>query len=188
MELSDRKLQSQRRTEARSAKNRAEREALLYAPEREDERLTSSSVLHLEQPKKYYVLPDPGREARLARKRENLAKMEALEEEHRRNALHTLYVNAGDFITTGAQLDATIDRVFDDWDQFTNDSKPGMNIWNIGYPETVAQLLAKSDQTSRRGSINKKATDDTNYNADITRARMRKIAEELTGGKMLDTP
>lgn len=181
VELNNRKQQLDRYRDAKSKKNIAEREALLSAPEREDERLTTPSVLQSEKPTRHHFLPDPNREARLARKQNNLAKMEAMRQENRRNALHTLYVNAGDFITTGAQLDATIDRVFDDLKQFSNDSKKGLNIWNLGYPETVQQLLAKTNNTPGR-----KAVDSAEGTAGVTRERMRRIAEELTGGKMQD--
>ena len=181
IELSNRKQEQERRLVLRSRKRQAERKVVLEAPEREDERLTAPSVLQSELPEKHHVLPDPDREARLARKRQNVAKMQAMREVNRRNALHTLYVNAGNFITTGAQLDSTIDRVFDDLSQFSNDTKPGANVWNLGFPETVQQLLAKANQTS-----GKKALDAAEGNAGITRERMRKITEELTGGKMAD--
>ncbi|KAK4692858.1 hypothetical protein P7C71_g4425, partial [Lecanoromycetidae sp. Uapishka_2] len=180
-ELSIRKQRTDRRLHALKEKRQAERNNLLGAPEREDERLTNPSVLQSERPIGHHSLPDPNREARLARKRDNVAKIEAMRQENRRNALHTLYVNAGDFITTGAQLDATIDKVFDDLDQFKNDATPGLNIWNLGYPETVQQLLAKANHVPGR-----KAVDSAEGSAGVTRERMKRIAEELTGGKMLD--
>lgn len=108
--------------------------------------------------------------------------MEAMRAEHRRAALHNLYVNAGSFITTASQLNATIDKVFDDNSQFTNDSTPGLNIWNLGFPETVQQLLARE-----AGGSGRKAVDSAEGNAGMTRERMRKIAEELTGGKLDDS-
>lgn len=182
LDLSNRKQQTDRYLDTRSEKRQAERHVLLNAPEREDERLINPSVLQSEKATRHHFLPDPNREARLARKRENLAKMEVMRQENRRNALHTLYVNAGDFITTGAHLDATIDKVFDDSDQFENDSKKGLNIWNLGYPETVQQLLAKANHVPGR-----KAVESAEGTAGVTRERMRRIAEELTGGKMLDT-
>ncbi|KAK3178127.1 hypothetical protein OEA41_000260 [Lepraria neglecta] len=181
IELSNRKQRQDRWLAARSNKKQADRNALLSAPERDDERLTNPSVLQSEMPEKHHALPDPDREARLARKRQNVADMEAMREGNRRNALHTLYVNAGNFITTGAQLDSTIDKVFDDLNQFNNDSTAGANVWNLGFPETVQQLLGKANQTP-----GKKAIDAAEGNAGITRERMRKIAEELTGGKMED--
>ena len=107
--------------------------------------------------------------------------MAAMREETRRNALHTLYVNAGDFITTGKQLDGVIDRAFDDNSQFRSDSSEGVNIWNLGYPETVQELLRKVNKSGRQTAL-----DSAEGNEMVTRERMRKIGEELTGGKMLE--
>ena len=182
IELNNRKQHKDRFLAARSAEKQAIRKALLEAPEREDERLTNPSILQSRIPQRHHALPDPNREARLARKRQNVAKMEAMRVEHRRAALHNLYVNAGSFITTAAQLNATIDNVFDDNSQFTNDSTPGLNIWNLGFPETVQQLLAKEE-----GRPGRKAMDSAEGNAGVTRDRMRRIAEELTGGKLDNT-
>ena len=181
IELNNRRQRQDRWLMARSKKSQAERNMLLDAPEREDERLTNPSVLQSEMPERHHALPDPDRGARLARKRQNVANMEAIREENRRNALHTLYVNAGNFITTGAKLDSTIDRVFDDQSQFNNDNTGGVNIWNLGFPETVQQLLVKANRAP-----GKKAMDAAEGNAGVTRERIRKVAEELTGGKMED--
>ena len=182
LELSIRKQQKDRFVASRSAKKQANRKALLEAPEREDERLTNPSVPQSQIPQRHHAIPDPNREARLARKRQNVANMEAMRAEHRRAALHNLYVNAGSFITTASQLNATIDKAFDDNSQFTNDSTPGLNIWNLGFPETVQQLLGKKE-----GSSGRKAMDSAEGNAGMTRERMRRIAEELTGGKLDDS-
>ena len=165
-----------------AAANSRIREKLLYAPERDDVRLTNPSVLSNQLPTKHRGLPDLARPARLAVKSQNVADMAAMREENRRNALHTLYVNAGDFITTGKQLDWVIDRAFDDNSQFRTDSSEGVNIWNLGYPETVQKLLGKVNKNGRRQT----ALDSAEGNEIVTRERMRKLGEELTGGKMLE--
>ena len=169
-----------RKSITRAANSRV-REKLLYAPERSDVRLTNPTVLSNQQPTKHHALPDPTRSARLAVKSQNVADMAAMREETRRNALHTLYVNAGDFITTGKQLDGVIDRAFDDNSQFRSDSSEGVNIWNLGYPETVQELLRKVNKSGRQTAL-----DSAEGNEIVTRERMRKIGEELTGGKMLE--
>ena len=181
IELSNRKQRKERFLSARSAQRQAERKILLEAPEPEDERLTSPSVLQSEIPQRHHVLPNPNREARLARKRQNVASMQAMRKENRRTALHNLYVTAGSFITTPEQANAMIDQVFDDQNQFTNDSTPGLNIWNLGFPETTAQLLGQSS-----GIVGRKAIDAAEGKAELNRERMRRITEELTGGKLAD--
>lgn len=180
-ELRQRKHEIDRRTSIVRAANSRNRENLLYARERKDVRLTNPSVLSTQQPTKHHSLPDPTRSTRLEAKSQNVADMAAMREETRRNALHTLYVNAGDFITTGKQLDGVIDRAFDDNSQFRSDSSEGVNIWNLGYPETVQELLGKVNKRGRQTAL-----DSAEGNEIVTRERMRKIGEELTGGKMLD--
>lgn len=180
-ELRQRKKETDRARTITSAANFRTREKLLYAREREDVRLTNPSVLSNQQPAKIHALSDPNRPARLAVKSQNVADMAAMREETRRNALHTLYVNAGDFITTGEQLDGVIDRAFDDNSQFRSDSSEGVNIWNLGYPETVQQLLRKANKSGKQTAL-----DSAEGNEIVTRERMKKIGEELTGGKMLE--
>ena len=169
-----------RRSITRAVNSRI-REKLLYARERSDVRLTNPSVLSTQRPTKHHALLDPTRSARLAVKSQNVADMAAMREETRRNALHTLYVNAGDFITTGKHLDGVIDRAFDDNSQFRGDSSEGVNIWNLGPPETVQELLRKANKSGRQTAL-----DSAEGNEIITRERMKKIGEELTGGKMLE--
>ena len=178
IELQHRDARTTRQMAERSSRRLARNIALRDAPEREDQRLTHPSVLNADLPSKHGGLPDPGREERLARKRENVARMQAMREERRRQDLHTLYVNAGNFITTPAQLDQAIDKAFDDMSQFSNELRPGLNVWNLGLPETVQELLK-----SRTGSSDN-AIVLADENAEITRERLGKIAEELTGGKM----
>lgn len=180
VELHHRDARTTQQMAERSARRQAKNIALRDAPEREDERLTHPSVLVVGQTMKARGLPDPGREARLMRKRENVARTLALQEERRRAKLHTLYVNAGSFITTRAQLEQTIDKVFDDNKQFENDKRPGLNVWNLGLPETVQELLGN------RTGPSAKAIDPTDESAVIMRERMNRIAEELTGGKLED--
>lgn len=180
VELDQRKAKTDQFLEARSRRKQIDRQIRLTEPEREDERLTSPSVMQSETPKMHHILSDPNREARLARKRENVIRTEAMRQEERRDKLHTLYVNAGSFITTDKQLNSMIDKVFDDQDQFRSDQKPGLNMWNLGLPETVSQLLSQANKDPR----SQKAMASAEGNSNITRERMNRIAEELTGGKM----
>ena len=180
-ELRQRRHESDRKTAIMKAANARIREKLLYARERRDVLLTSPSVLSTQQPTKYHRLPDPSRPARHAVKSQNVADMAAMREEARRSALHVLYVNAGDFITTDEQLDGVIDKAFDDNSQFRSDGDEGLNIWNLGSPETVQELLGKVNKTGRQTALDSAAGNEI-----ITRERIRKIGEELTGGKMLE--
>ncbi len=180
-ELRQRKHEIDRSTAITKAANKRLREKTLYARERKDVWLTSPSVLSTQQPTRHHGIPDPNRSARLAAKSQNVSDMAAMREEARRNALHTLYVNAGNFITTGKQLDGVVDNIFDDDSQFMSESSEGVNIWNLGYPETVQELLQRVNKSGRQTALQ-----SAEGNEIVTRERMRKISEELTGGKMLE--
>ena len=134
---------------------------------REDERLTLPTILSAQLPSQIRIT-DPDRAARIAQKRANTAAHEARRIENRRDDLHTLYMNAGDFITDRARANALVDSAFDDLTQFQNDDSQGENLWHTGYPKTVAERL-------RGGLLT---------NEEIQEERMRRIAETLTGGKM----
>lgn len=157
----------------------AEHELLVAKPERDDERFTSPSILNSMRPSNRALLPDPDRASRLATKQANVAAQEAAKQEDRRNALHTLYMNAGKFIITEEHLNRVVDQVFDDHKQFANDSRNGLNIWNTGYPETVQEMLSQANRESGGNAIDR----HQGYGP-VTKERMKRVGEELTGGKM----
>lgn len=92
--------------------------------------------------------------------------------------LHNLYVNAGDFILTDAKVEESLNEAFDSIEQFRSETSAGLNIWNQGYPESTQQLLAKSGRRIYRG------VDTVDANDKLTRERVKRITEELTGGKI----
>lgn len=172
-ELYERKRKTERMMEKRSRERQAQRERILRQPQREDERLTSPSVIQAMQPTKSGVLPDPDREERLAQARLRVQVKEAEKQAERQDSLHTLYMNARNFITTEEQLAAEIDRVFPEGENpaWRNDHQPGENIWNLGLPPTIQSTLtdAKKSEAARW---------------DVIQGRVKKLAEEITGGKM----
>lgn len=180
VELHQRKQRDDHAASARSAAKHAQYLRLAYAPEREDERLTNPTIHSAIHPAARGVaLPDPNREARIAQKRANVAAMQAQREEDRRSMLHTLYINARDFIVDPQVLDKEIDRVFDDPDSFTNDTVRGMNVWALGLPQTVEQMLSAASRKSGGKAVDR----DTDFGI-LEKKRIDRIAEELTGGKI----
>ncbi len=179
VELHQRKQHIDRQVAARSAGKHAQHLRLAYAPEPDDERLTNPSVPSSMRPSARGTLPDPNREARVAQKRANVAAKQAEREEERRNMLHTLYMNAKDFIIDSAQLENEIDRAFDDDNQFTNDSMRGQNVWNLGLPETVQQMLSTAARAPGGRAVDRHAGFGL-----LEKQRLDRIAEELTGGKI----
>ena len=176
VELQHRKQRIDRQLAARSAFKQAENYRALHQPEREDERLTNPSITRTLTKGYLANIPDPNRWPRILRKKAKVKSKETRDMEERRNALHSLYMNAREFIVTEAALNAKIDEVFDD-EWFKN--YPGRSIWDReNIPHTVQSLL---NEANRSGI---KAVQHNAGYAHITRQRVQRIAEELTGGKM----
>ncbi|KAI9371020.1 hypothetical protein BJX61DRAFT_53762 [Aspergillus egyptiacus] len=173
LELHDRKLASDRTMEQRSREKQKRRERVLQQPERDDERLTRPSILQDMLPKRMPVLPDPDREQRLATARERLENKKLQKQSERQDSLHTLYINARTFITTEAQLLAEIDEVFPEGENeaWRSDHQQGDNIWNLGTPPTVNSLLGDGRKSEYK-------------RWDVTQERVKKLGEEITGGKL----
>ncbi|KAL8851129.1 MAG: hypothetical protein Q9221_003932 [Calogaya cf. arnoldii] len=179
VELRERKEKTDARLGARSAAKQRLRARLLNAPTPADEKYTAASVLQSTLPSRS-GLQDPDREARIQQERENFAAHDAMKKAERRNALHTLYMNARGFIVTEDQLNDAIEKAFDPHsEQFSNESVRGLNIWNLGYPETVKELLQKANKGEDGRAVERRSGF-----SGVTDERMRRIGEELTGGKM----
>lgn len=172
VELFARKQRTARQIAAESARKQAARARILAQPERDDERLTRSSVISaMRVGRGDGLLPDPNREQRVAESKDKVQQRKEIKAEERKDALHTLYINARNFITNEEQLTAELDRAFPAGDnpEWESDAGGGPNIWNLGPPPTTSALLRrqKSDQ-------------DTMWQ--VEQQRMKKLAEALTGG------
>ena len=153
-----------------AVKIQANKEGLERA-EREDERLTSTTIV----PTVENLISQPLTAEQIAEKRARFEAKEATKAAQRQNNLHTLYMNARDFIVTEDQLNAKINEVFDDpfW-QNTNDP----SIWaKDGLPERMQEIMVKGSGHA--------ISNAENYTM-ITKQRLQAISEELTGGKMED--
>lgn len=174
VELRTRHFDRERRVSRISERKTQANQARMLAPQREDERLTSPTVTAAVKQLQIGAVPDPGREQRIAEKKERVAAKEAIREELRKDALHTLYMHAREFIVTESQLDAEIEKIFTESPFGTKD-----NIWDAyNAPETIQDMLLSVNNTQ------KLAIDYHSGPAPLTGKRLKKIAEELTGGKM----
>lgn len=178
VELHQRKQRIDRSKAERRTRKQAESFQLANAPEREDERLTNPSVHTALLLSHRGLLPDPNRAQRLKKMRSNVESMQRKKLEERRLMLHTLYMNARDFIVRPAQLDHAIDLAFDDPKQFVSDEIRGENIWHLGPPETIQQLLRMSNLSWKSAAV-----DRYSRLKELTEKRLDNIGEELTGGK-----
>ena len=183
VELRARKMRSDRRRDKISAFKTAEHQRKIHEPEREDERLTNPSILNALTPGSSNILIDPGREERIAMKKARHEKKEQEKIEERRHLLHSLYMNARDFIVTEEAWNAKVDEVFDeDWYKVN----PERSVWDReGFPNTTQSILKDSLQYEHGSSLPTNAANQRRkVIAEITHERAQRIAEELTGGKM----
>lgn len=175
--LHKRKLRQDTVRESKTKAKRKDREIRLRASQREDDRLTSPTVTVALQ-NLHIGLSDPNREARIAEKLEKFKTKEEIKREQRKDALFNLYMNAREFITTEEQLNEEIEKIFIQ-SPFGKDQKGTENIWDAyGSPPTVQDMLQTVNDVQRS------ALEYHRGPAHITGKRMKKIAEELTGGKM----
>ncbi|KAL4784823.1 hypothetical protein BJX76DRAFT_203852 [Aspergillus varians] len=172
LELHNRKQRTDITMENRSRQRQKLRERVLRQPERHDERLTRPSTVQEMLPKRTPVLPDPGREERLAESRRQVEKKKLEKEQERQDSLHTLYMNARSFITTEAQLAAEIDKVFPEGENeaWRSDYKYGENVWNLGFPRGMGSRIDVQKRESERW--------------DVIQGRVKKLGEQITGGKI----
>ena len=99
--------------------------------------------------------------------------------------MHTLYMNARNFITTERQLDAEILKAFPDGahEEWRTASTYGTSIWNLDTPPTIADMLQATSRRVRKDFSAAGLTDQAEkYRLD--QERMKRIAEELSGGKI----
>ncbi|KAI5254101.1 hypothetical protein E4T42_02609 [Aureobasidium subglaciale] len=181
--LQYRRVKSDDYRATRAAARQQEREARLHRPEREDDRLTAPSVdNNLLALLKRGPLQDPDRDARLADMRQREASKQAARQEDRRDALHSLYVNAREFIVNDAQLATAIDKAFGTVDQPRGFGSNSASIWDVGPPSTIVDMLNSATGKGIRGG----ALSQSSVNRDqaLTAARVRRIAAELTGGQL----
>jgi hypothetical protein len=125
-------------------------------------------------------VPDPNREERIAAAAERTAAKAKILEEKRQDALHTLYMHARNFITTEAQLDEAIEKIFVEqpWENIPG-KETSKSIWDAeGPPPSVQTMMNEMNRVQKSVILKNKAP------IIITGKRMLKIAEELTGGKM----
>ncbi len=186
LDLHHRKQTYTKRIAFRSHQKQAERERLINQPKRIDERLTNATIPGSMRPMNVMQIPPGDKKAIYERKKANLERHKAEKEEERRDALHTLYMNARNFITTEEQLGAEIDKAFPADGKnlnFDSDVSEGSNLWNIGAPPTIGDLLEAGSQRVRQ-DFTKAGLENSAQKYRIDQERMKRIAEELSGGKM----
>lgn len=176
-----RKQQHDQRVFARSDAKFRENAERALAPDREDDRLTRPTVL-ASTALTTAVAPDPQRFQRAAASRARTQRLAAQKREARRDALMELYINAASFIVDEDHLRAEVERKFspEHWKRhgkklFSDDS----NAWAVhGTPPNFALMMSEMMRSQNR------TLDFTQKEHARTVRRQKKVAEELTGGKL----
>ena len=178
-ELQTRRVKFDTSMTRKTAQRQAERQQLIEAAEREDERLTNPTTTALIKSAQTVNgrLPDPNREKRLAEMRARVEAKEAQKASDRQDALHTLYMHARNFIVSEPQLDKAIDKAFGTATEPVVWRNRGSSIWSEAVPQSIQDKLNAANRS--RGTVM-----DNDWIANTTLKRVGKIAEQLTGGKM----
>ena len=167
-ELHDRKKRDTMTMARRSAAKMAMHMKKSTAPDPIDEVLTSQS-LHSSVKEMLRTSNAPGRTQKNSR---TFVAHQKAKSQERKAQLHKLYVHAQNFIVSEKQLNNELDRVFGSDDYPIRWNGTGNSVWALeAGPMTTQRMLRLSDK-----EVN--ATDDT-----ISQKRMRRLSEELTGGK-----
>ena len=176
-------------TQQISARSRAkldESDRLRSQAIREDERLTNVSIPRAMLPQESPLLTARKAHNIWYRKRQHVKEHQAALDYMNSFALHSLYMNARNFITTEEQLLEEIEATFkpggkNDEFKSTSFANLGENIWTKGVPSTVKNLI---QQNTVRAAKNGQppAQQATKFRKD--QERMKRIAEELSGGKI----
>ncbi|RYN54267.1 hypothetical protein AA0118_g9192 [Alternaria tenuissima] len=177
-ELHERKVTSEAQYLAKIQAIGAKRRELATAPRREVDILTETSVAKGIRDFLTDSLP-PRPDITQARKKAYDRRVAKIQEV-RASRLHDLYTNAREFIVDEQQLDEAIEAAFGTedapvgWDHKgimgpRAEGKEGLSPWHGPLPEGVGDMLNKL-----RGG----------EGVGLAKERVKKVAEELTGGKM----
>ncbi|PSK34078.1 hypothetical protein B9Z65_8404 [Elsinoe australis] len=183
--LSHRRNRTTEKNRARSNLNRVNREALLAAPERDTDRLTSITLdpsvqAELSRISQGSTTPDPDRQKRLQSVQARLSANERKKREARQDALHTLYMNARTFIVDEEGLNKAIDEAFGTEERGKEWKGGKPSLWGTGAPPKMQDLVAAQGGAGR---------DQTEGGAGLAsqivlKDRIRRMGEVVTGGRM----
>jgi hypothetical protein len=177
-ELHERKVTSEAQYMAKIQASGAHRREVAMAPRRDVDMLTETSVAKGIRDFLTDGLP-PRPDILQARSRAYQRRV-ARVQKMRASRLHDLYTKAREFIVDEQQLDEAIEKAFGTdeapigWDNKGNmgprhEGKEGLSPWHGPMPEGVGDMLQKLKGGEGVG---------------LAKERVRKVAEELTGGKM----
>lgn len=175
--LHDRRLRTEKRVSERSAARQAARKDAVEAPQRDDERLTSVSISQAVRDFMSGKVPQGGYTAEEMAAKE--AKVQARQQQKlsdQQDMLHTLYMNARTFITNETQLNDAVDKTFG---SEQNPIMVNSSLWKDASPMTTHEMLSGVKRT-----VGGAEAAMGHMTGDVTQRRVKRIAEEFTGGKI----
>lgn len=188
VDLHSRKEYITRQIDARSTAKLEESDRLRSQPAREDERLTNVSTPQTMLPRKVTLLSEKRAEEIWSAKQRNVREQQEKLDSMNSFALHSLYMNARKFITTEEQLLAEIEKKFlpagrNPEFRRSDFAETGENIWVKGVPSTVKDMIRESTvRAPKNGQPPMPSEMKMKFKKD--QERMKRIAEELSGGKI----
>jgi hypothetical protein len=179
-QLHARKVDTDAAFQAKLSASYADKRARAFAPPRETDVLTAASVQKGIRDFLAGTLPPASKNANIPTRRAAYERRMARVDAVRSSRLHDLYVNAREFLVEESQLDEAIEKAFGTeeapvgWDVkgemgLRSEGKEGLSPWHGPMPEGVGDMLQKLKGGEGVG---------------LAKERVRKVAEELTGGKM----
>lgn len=188
-ELAIRQESTQMTAQFRAERKNLEHETLSNMPERRDQSLTTSSLANsvrqvMEARNRRTEFSTLQKQQTVHRQGQKYANQQERKEQERKDQLHTLYTHARHFITTEEALDAALERAFGTDDNPVRWAHRGLSVWALnGQPPTVQDMLdpdRKKDQRMDYFDLSEKSKPKSEY-----QQRMKKIAEALTGGRIV---
>jgi hypothetical protein len=177
-ELLQRKKVSDKAMNMRSSAKSAVHEQLSTQPDRLDETLTRPSI-HNSVARILSNDPTltPSRSSRSTPDR-YLAR-EARKSAERKTLIHSLYTHARSFIVTEEQMNDALEKAFgtDENPVFWNGN--GNSIWSTGKEPAGTQDMLNRDRVAQSGRGSAREVES------VAQKRMRRIAEEFTGGRIV---
>lgn len=176
-ELYKRKENMTRAINAKSEAKQAEHARLMAQAEREDARLTNNSIPEGMKPGKHHEISEKELWEIYEKKKANVDRQAAERAEERRDKLHTLYMNARNFITTEEQLNKHIEMEFDE--KFFGEFESAASMWATSPPDSIKTMIERT-----RGGHSVRLGEEASERFNRDQERMKRIAEKLSGGKM----
>ena len=181
--LARRRTRRVARSAAKHERRTAERRETLSAPPREDDRLTRiSRTKEITAPLtfKNQYMADPNAAERRAAKVARYQALQAAKAAETQDSLHTLYMQARNFIVTDEHLDREIENAFGTAEEPKGFRGGAPSVWAQGDPSSLQSMLEATGQMS--GGAAKGA--DAKARTRVMEQRLKKVAESLTGGKI----